>query len=266
MKIFVAAGLALLLTACASGYDTFYKQVADPVRVSSSRIAPPPAMPLVQRSPPGDPTTIESSFARKGYFVIGYSSFNGGTGQSESGAIEKAKEVGADLVLILNPQYAGTRTSVVPIVTPTTSTSYTTGSATAYGSGGTVHAYGSGTTKTYGSQTNYIPISVDRMDYTAVYFVKQKLRMGLFTRDLDDDERKTNGTNKGVVVRLVVDGSPAYMADLLPDDVITEIDGKPVFGVSGFTEITQSLPRGEISVPFKMLRQGVEITKIIALE
>jgi len=114
-----------------------------------------------------------------------------------------------------------TQTSTATVTTPTTTTSYSTGTATAYGSRGPVTAYGSGTTTTYGSTTNYVPITVQRVDYGAVYFVKQRFGLGVFIRDLNDSERQDLQTNRGVAVRLVVDDTPAYNADILVGDVIT---------------------------------------------
>lgn len=266
MKTAIVAAIALSLAGCASGYKQFYKSLVTPEEVAAMRVTPPPAEPEVQHSRPLAPEVIEPSFTRMGYGAIGFSSFNGAAGQSERGAVALGKKIGADIVLILDPQYTGTQSGVVPITTPTTSTTYSSGTATAYGAGGSVTAYGSGRSTTYGTQTNYVPYSVDRMDYTAVYFVKQKYRIGLNTRDLTDAERRSNESNIGAAVRVVVDGTPAFRADILPEDVILEVNGKPVYGAKGFSESAQAIPPGQQIVELKIRRNGELLSKSITIE
>jgi len=178
MKNVAIALLVLSLTGCAvNGYSKFYQQVPDatPEAIAQIRAAPPPETPLVMyAAKPPDP----KPFMQQGYAVIGYSSFNSGHNEPDSEAVAQAKKIGADLVVIVDPNYTGSVTSQIPLTLPTTTTSQTNGSATAYGSGGSVTAYGNSTTTTYGSRTTYIPMTVNRYDYGAVYFVKWKF-MGL---------------------------------------------------------------------------------------
>jgi len=56
--------------------------------------------------------------------------FNSGRPESEDAAVRQGEEVGADLVLVLNPNYTGSVNSRVPITTPTTSTTYSNATAT----------------------------------------------------------------------------------------------------------------------------------------
>lgn len=200
---------ALFLAGCASGYKNFYQQAqgATPQTIAARRVAPAPATPIVERAQGGDSRTILDAYTKRGYSMIGNSLFNSGRSEPESSAVRQAQDVGADLVLILDPRYTGSVTSSVPITTPTTSTTYSTGTATAYGSRGAVTAYGSGTTTTYGTSTNYVPMTVHRSDYGAIYFVKQRFTLGIVGRDLDDAERQELQTNKGAVARLVCPGS-----------------------------------------------------------
>lgn len=227
--------LPVLLGACASGYKEFYKpnQNATPEVIATIRVAAPPTNPAIERSQPGDNRIILDAYAERGYFMIGHSMFNSGRTESEDAAVGQARVVGADLVLILNPKYTGTVTSSVPIATPTSSTSYSSGTATAYGPGGSATAYGSGTTTTYGTSTTYIPVTVNRMDFGAVFFIKQKFGLGALFRDLTDSERQELQTNKGVAIRLVVDGMPAFNSDLLVGDIVSAIDGTPVLNRTG---------------------------------
>jgi hypothetical protein len=257
--------LALVLTGCASGYKQFYKQAqgASPEAIAARRAAPSPPMPIVERAQPGEGRALLDAYAKRGYIMIGNSMFNSGRRPSDDSAVRQAQSVGADLVVILIPRYTGSETSSVPITTPTTSTSHSTGTATAFGSGGSVTAYGSGTTTTYATTTNYVPITVHRSDYAAFYFVKQRFDLGIFTRDLNDGERQELQTNKGAVVRLVVDGTPAFNADILVGDVITAIDGIAVSNAQTGREHLRER-RGKL-VSLSIVRRGQRIEKTVQL-
>ena len=229
----------------------------------SQHAAPPPAVPILERFAPADPDTVLAAYAKRGYVMIGQSMFNSGTSESEASALKQGHAVGADLVLVLNPQYTGSITSSVPLTTPTTSTSYTSGSATAYGSGRPVTAYGNATTTTYGSKTTYIPMTVHRSDYGAVYFVKERFSFGAFTRDINDTERQNLQTNQGVVVLTIVNDTPAFRADVLPDDVIAAIDGLTVPNADGFARMIDERKGKQVTVT--LVRRGQKIEKNLHL-
>lgn len=263
------APLLLLLAGCVtSGYQQFYRETqgTTPETIAKLRASPPAASPIVEHAaPPGDNgQALLDSYVKRGYFVIGQSMFNSGRQEDEYSAVRQAQQVGADLVLVLNPHYTGSVTSSIPITTPTTSTSYSSGTATAYGPMGPVTAYGSGTTTTYGSTTNYIPITVHRSDYGAVYFVKRRPpKLGVVPRDLTDAERQELQSNKGAVVRIVMDASPAFDADILPGDVITALDGVSV--ASGKALLALLPERGGKLVSLSVVRHGQHIEKSVQL-
>ena len=261
----LAASLLAVLAGCVSGYKQFYQpaQGATLEAVAARRAGPPPSVPIVERSQPGNGQAILDAYAKRGYVMIGNSAFNSGMSESEDSAVRQGKEVGADLVLILNPRYTGSVTSSIPITTPTTTTSYSSGSATAYGAGGPVTAYGTGTTTAYGTTTNYVPLTVHRSDYGAVFFVKQRFSLGIFTRDLNDTERQELQSNKGASVRLVVDGTPAFEADILVGDVITAIDGKPVTSAKDIHGLLSE--RAGKLIVVSIARRGKQIEKPVQL-
>ena len=264
--LFTTLLLSLLsLQGCTSGYKQFYRpaQGATPGAIASLRASPPLPTPSVERSPPDDPQRVLDAYAMRGYVMIGSAMFNSGRPESEDSAVRQAQEVGADLVLILNPRYTGSVTSSLPLTTPTTSTSYSSGTATAFGPGGTVTAYGSGTTTTYGSTTTYVPVTVHRSDYGAVFFVKRRFVLGVFTRDLNDAERQEFQSNKGVVVRLVADSTPAFEADILVGDIIMSIDGSSVSGAKALNDQLRER-RGKV-VTLSIVRKGQRIDKSVQL-
>jgi PDZ domain len=264
-KLVLTACASLIVSSCASGFKTFYTPAANatPEAIAAKRAAAPPATPILERSASADATTILAAYAKRGYVVIGHSMFNSGKNESEASALKQGQAVGADLVLVFNPRYTGTVTSNIPVTTPTATTSYSTGSATAYGSGGTVSAYGNTTTTTYGSETTYIPVHVNRSDYGAVYFVKQRFNLGAFVRDLSDAERQDLQSNHGVVVLTIVDDTPAFRSDVLPGDVITAIDGAAVPNQAGFGKMTDER-KGKL-ITITIVRQGQTLSKAVQL-
>lgn len=259
------ATTVLFTCSCTNAYKTFYKQApgATPEAITMTRVSPPTGSPIVERSKPADPQTVIDAYMKRGYAIIGSSFFNSGQPEPENAAIKQARLVGADLVLIFNPQYTGSVTSSIPITTPKTSTSYTTGTATAYSPGGTVTAYGSGTTTTTTTQTTYVPITTHRSDYGAVYFVKRRFGLGADFRDLNDAERQMLQTNKGVTIRLIVDDSPAFDADLLIGDIITAIDGTSITNSERFAAILGE-KRGQL-ITISIVRHGQHIEKKVQM-
>lgn len=265
LKRLAAITATLALGACASGYAEFYKPVpgATPEAIAAVRVAP-PGEPVVDRvSTSGDTGALVDAYAKRGYVLIGSASFNSGKRQSEAGAIEQARKVGADLVVIMDPRYTGSTTSAMPITSPTSTTSYSSGTATAYGPGGTVTAFGSGTTTTYGTKTTYVPFTVHRSDYGAGFFIKQRWGLGVVGRDLNDAERQELQSNKGYVVRLVVDGTPAYMADILPGDIITAVNGEAVAGREHGSSLLRD--RAGQKVKLSIYRRGQKLDKDVQL-
>ncbi len=251
----------LTLSGCEAGYSQFYRPTngVTPDKIAMYRATPPPKTPAVDHAPAAGRELVDA-YLRHGYVLVGYSSFNSGRRQSESDAIGQGEKVQADIVLIVDAHYTGSRTTSEPITTPTTSTTYTNGTATAIGPGGTATAYGNSTSTTYGTQTNYVPFTVNRFDYGALYFVKRKpMVLGVYMRDLDDSERGALQSNKGVFVLLVVDGSPAFDADILRGDIIVSMDGEPATNYVAFQDAL--LIKRNKTVRLSIVRNGQTILK-----
>ena len=242
--LFLPLFFTLFLTAC-SGYKEFYKQAqgATPEAVAAIRVAPPPATPIVERAQRGDSKMILDAYAKRGYIMIGSSMFKTGHPESEDSAVRQAQDVGADLVLILNPRYAGTVTYDIPITILTR------------------NPQDSG--RALDDITSYAPATIALSDYGAVYFVKQRFELGVFSRDLNDAERQGLQTNQGAVVRLVVDGSPAFNADLQIGDVVTAVDGVAIANAQAFNELLRE-HRGK-QVALSIARHGQRLEKTVQL-
>lgn len=222
-----------------------------------------PPVPSVERGPFGNSETFFASYAKRGYLMIGQSWFNSGPGETEAAAVQQGQAVGADLVYVINPKYSGSVTRSMPFTTPTTSTTYSSGTATAYGRGGPMTAYGSGTSTTYGTQTTFIPITVQRTDYGAIYFARVRFGLGAFFRDSTDAERKQIQSNRGAVISLIVDNTPAFNADLLVGDLLVELDGITVSNAEELDGLL-SQRRGK-QVTFSFFRNDQRMQKTVQL-
>jgi C-terminal processing protease CtpA/Prc len=254
MKLLCAL-VALTLSACVNPYSQFYRPGID-AKTMPSYV--PASGPLTIYTTNDFPKDVDG-LIRKGYTPIGNASFNADSNQvSESQLRDQAEKVSAQVVLI-SSHYTHTVTGAMPLVLPNTTTSYSSGSATAYGPGGTVNAYGNSTTTTYGSQTTMVPFSVARSDFGAVFFVKTRARVGIIAAPIDDATRKRLGTNSGILVRLIVDGSPAFNADIFPGDIVLAMGSEKVQSPEQYMQLLNQY-EGQ-SVTFHLDRDGQAVEK-----
>lgn len=257
MKILTAI-LPFLLAACSNPYARFYKGMSD------ARMMP-------QYTPVDDDLRIYSTdnferdidaLVRKGYLPIGQSSFNTGEIAPESQLRRHARKVGAHIALV-STKYTHTVSGAVPLVLPNVTSSYSAGTATAYGSSGMVNAFGSGTTTTYGTQTTILPYSIERYDVGVVYLVKTTSRVGIVPAPLDDATRRRLQSNSGIQVSLVVEGTPAFQADVLAGDVVLAVAGEPIQSPEHYIQLLDKYE--DQSVAFRIDRDGKSIEKQLAI-
>jgi membrane-associated protease RseP (regulator of RpoE activity) len=264
-SLLCSVAAAVLLSACASGYQTAYRPVsaAAAEAIAARRAGPAPAEPLIERVTGQADQAFFMAYARRGYAPMGTASFVSERKESDAAAVQQARTVGADLVVIAEPVHRGSSTRNIPLTLPTTTTAHSSGTATVYGSGGTATAYGNATTTLYGTQTSIIPITVNHTGYGAVFFVKQRLALGVHTRPLTDPERARLQSNKGVVIMNVVDGSAAYNADLLVGDIILNIDGEVVTTSEAMNALLGQKKGRTVRIKFN--RDGKELEKEVTL-
>lgn len=273
-------GAMLLLSACAGGYSQYYtpSNAFSPADLSARRVAPPPVKPdlvLANWNSPdagSDLDAMMNAYARRGYALIGSSVFRSTHSQSETDAVEQGARIGADLAVVLPPRFAGTSTSVEPVTLPPP-----------YWYGGGMYYYGRGwygrpvgwrygpgpwhrgwhsgwygDWDWYGPETAWVPVTVSHNDYAALYFVKMRWRFGVLYTDLDDAARRAIGSNKGAEVSVVVDGSPAYNADIVPGDIIIALNGADVINAEDFNRRIEDPALKEVSV---IIRRGERTLK-----
>ena len=223
MKLLILVSL-FFLTSCANDFKKFYKEEEIYAKMKDKVIFH-----------QGDPQIFTSSdikedlekYFRKGYIVIGSSTFNSGNENNPESNIKSwAKKLGAEVVL-WNYKYTNTVSGVntYTYYTPQTNTSYYSGRIN---SGYSMNSYNYSGTMTAQTQTANIasvPYSIRRYDYNAVFLGKTniKIKFGASFKDLDRDERIKLKLKGGAVIAMILDNSPAYHSNLLEGDIITKI-------------------------------------------
>lgn len=223
----IIATAALVVTAApavvqANDWEKFYQPLAQGATFIAAEVPE-----IVNSS--GNPDSDVEGMWRKGFAVIGISAFNSPNSKTAD-AVRFGKKLKARYVM-LGTKLTSSNTTAVPFTAPTTNTTVTNGTASVNSGGRFASGTYSGTSTTYGSQTTYIPVTVNRFDKMAVYFGEvPKIGIGIMTRDLTPDEAAILETRRAIAIRFVRDNSPAFLADVLPGDIITQLDGQPFDG------------------------------------
>jgi hypothetical protein len=260
LRYMVLLGAFFFLGGCVNPYSEFYQGDTD----AKTRVGYIARTGPVQIYSSDDFERDGRDLARRGYVLAGSSAFNGAAGSvTQQQLLSQADKVGAHLVLI-SSRSTGSIVGAVPITMPTTTTSQTTGSATVYGSGGSATAHGRATTTTYGQQTMMMPYTIERADFTALFFVKNRPLLGVMWESIDETTIRRLQTNQALRVSSVVEGSPAFLADVLPNDIIMRVDGLRVMNAQSLVNYLSSKAGEEISLLID--RDGTQIEKRIRLE
>lgn len=253
--------LIAFVSACQNPYDKFY--TSDVPSESERWLLPHLGEPRYFSASASDMQPSVQMLLRQGYIVIGYASFEANARDYDSALHAQAKKVQADIVL-LSSSYAGTRTGVMPLTVykpGQTYTTYSTGqvNANAFGSGGyaqgTANYSGTATTTASGSiETNYVPYNIQRNQYGAIFLRKYHYLIGTRTSPLSDELRIALQQNTGVVVNIVVEGTPAFVANILPGDILLTLDGEVIESQAMLNR--RSLEKAGQVVKFGILRNG----------
>ena len=119
----IVAAMLSMLAGCSSGFEKFYQESPElPGSVKILRNTN--AEPVVLTST-GNPDADYLAMFTRGLGHVGQSYFNGPQ-ESASGAINQAKKVGATHI-VMSSQYSRTVQGAMPITTPNTTTSFTSG-------------------------------------------------------------------------------------------------------------------------------------------
>jgi hypothetical protein len=194
----------------------------------------------------------------KGYGLLGYSSFNGAN-VDQNLVLDQAEKVNAEVVLYYK-NYTHTISGSYSLVLPDNKTTTTYTSGNVYGGGDVASYSGTSTSTTYGTTTTEVPYSVARYDYFASYWIKLKPKpFGAYLIDIPSDLAEEIGTNKGALIKAVIKGSPAFMADVLRGDVVKSINGIEVIDSKTALDLIRQNVGKKISV--NLLRKGKAVKK-----
>lgn len=263
------------LTGCAqNGYSKFYQPYFNPQ-------TPPPGIAgnLKYLAPDEAPQVFSShdlsrdvKIAQSKYWQpIGYSSFNGAMGTQDQ-VVSEAKSLGAAMVLVTS-KFTENRIITTPLFIPNNQTTYYNGmtNGQVYANNGNSANYNSNTTgsaTTYG--TTVVPLtSVQaRYEQEAIYFVRltRKFKFGVATSPLTPELRSQYERNTGTLVEIVYENTPAFNANILPGDIITELDGKVVEGPREFNSMFAEVHPANGLLPVKILRNGREKVIMVQLD
>jgi hypothetical protein len=244
MRPVLAFAIAMVMAGCANGFEKFYTPApnAQAILKSPTTLPAPKTPQLFLHS--NDVQADAKRLREDGYIYIGSSSFYGPANRSnQAQAVAQAQKIGAAVVLFKS-EYMDTRTGVVPYTVanpPVVSTVNASGTVNAYGSGGyaTGNYNSTGTITTPGGYSTYaIPYSVNRNTFYASYWVRRdvtKIQLGVQYVPLGDELRRKLERNSGVVIAIVVRGTPAFNANILEGDVVLRLNGADVVDAPGFT-------------------------------
>ncbi|MFJ7281385.1 PDZ domain-containing protein [Pseudomonas sp. NPDC099000] len=262
-KFIALAFFYAALSGCANNnpYTNHYSALngSTPENIAKFRSTPPPEIPVVDNVSPEQGQERLDMWARRGYIAIGKASFNSPQPIPEKFAVDQAKAVKADLIVIRSPRYTGSYATSTAVVKPTIST--TEGSALLMGAPGRTNAIVKGTGTTITTTTDYVPTTEHRADYAAVYFIKRTVIFGVNTADLTDKERQERQSNYGVRAIMLTDDSPAYNADILVGDILEALDNEKIKNTNHLS--TMIATRLGKKVDVTLSRNGKTITKSI---
>jgi hypothetical protein len=231
----------LFIWGCASPVDKYFHPVTSNVG-SYPKTCTAPEIRAVRKSSGG----LQKSL-RDRWVEVGYSSWNGEDDDIQDAIIKKSKLIDACLVLVYTKQ-TGSELEEMPVDGYMGSPFY----------GGYYGAY-------YGGFDSYMPYSVPLYQYD-IYFLAQMrvFHTGLYIADLDNAARKLIDSNKGVIVTLVVNNSPAYNADIIPGDIITKIGKYNLTNDESFDNAVDFY-QGE-SATFIVNRSGKKLSKNLMIK
>ncbi|MBU0713430.1 PDZ domain-containing protein [bacterium] len=249
--------LAIILAGCGNPFRLHYQNMLEKWPESKS---------LLTESQEGSvPKLITSQDMKKdimtmlqnGYFLIGKVKFTSPP-INEKQALDQAKEVGAEVVFVKR-DYVTTRTESVPIAEWLPDKTITTTETSTYQKDPSVppSTFKREITQTLEGElyTRYVPQSTDYYDYCATFWKKAKpLKFGVLVHALDEETKKLLQSNKGVVVKVVINKSPAFNADILRGDIITLFNNDPVADPGDFFEKIKTHAGQTITV--KIIRDG----------
>ena len=266
MKRFILViiiGSTLIITGCASPYSKFYTDMTNGASdITKAKIAIITDIDPEIRRGSTNKENDERLMSEDNYEPIGYSEFNAGNVDTD-GALSKGREVHAAVIIIYS-QYTGTQSGYMPMTVPKTTTASTTTNGNIYGYGGSASYSGTSNTTYNGTNTTYIPYSVNKYDYVATYWIKLKpVMLGLLIKELPQEMHKKIGTNNGLLIWGVRKGSPAFNADIFSGDILVKLNDDVISDRGSFEKSVATNADKEVDI--LIVRDEKELHKLVKL-
>ncbi len=250
--ILLHALLLVSLAGCAaSGYEKSYQAYADPAELKDARALEPGGTPRVVVSE--DLDRDMKLMRSRGYVAVGQSAFNGAMASSDD-LTEQARRVGAVLVLVRS-DHTTTQTTTIPLTVPNK------GTGTGSGPAATADAASGAPSPSGSMRTSTLPVVTqqERFDQFVVYYVEstRRPRCGLF---LGNPGRELAALTRrgGALITNIAEGTPAFDSDILPGDLLLEVNGTPVRDASHALELLRASEATETRLLLKTFRRGSE--------
>jgi hypothetical protein len=245
----------IVLSACGNPYRLNYVSVLDRLPAQPAFAPSTPTPRIVEAKNPREDSV---RLVEEGFMPIGYVKFNSVKADQKL-ALAQAKDLGADVVL--------TSIQFTNVVNETVPTTVYTGPETVrvdeHGNvwNGGVN-YNRSQTVTYEGhyETEFVNRETAFYDQKALFF--RKLQSPIFggaVSPLPEEVRNSLGRNRGVVVRAVVKGSPAFRADVLKGDILIALEGEDIIEPGEFYKRVESLAGRSVSVSIFRNGQALEL-------
>jgi hypothetical protein len=249
--------LAIILAGCANPFRVNYQSTLDKWPGTKAMLMETPEADAPKLITSQDMKKDIMTMLQNGYFLIGKAKFRSPPINEEQ-ALAQAKAVGADAVFI-KQDYVNTKTESIPITELLPDKTITTTETSMFqkdpSAPPSIYQRETSQTLEGESYVRYVPRSTDYYDYSATFWKKSKPQIfGVLVRALNDETKKRLQSNRGVMVKVVVNKTPAYNADILRDDIITQFAGEPVADPDDFFEKVNTYAGQTITV--KIIRDG----------
>jgi S1-C subfamily serine protease len=110
------------------------------------------------------------------------------------------------------------------------------------------------------SSSSHAAAPQQRYDQVAVFFVKstKKLKFGVSVADLSHGQRSALDRNTGALLDIVMENSPAFTANVLPGDILVEVNGVSVLNAKHAIELMLNAAVSKGTALLKVIRKGEE--------
>jgi hypothetical protein len=251
-----------LLGGCATNpFAQFYQDGTQKMPLTmQQRLLPPPKEPQIAVVTRATFQEECRHLIERGYAFIGSADFAGPLASRDQ-LIAQAKKVGAEVVLY-DSDFSHTEEGIMPWLSYEPGQTFTTQQ---YGTIGGYAYSGSSTTTTPGTyQTEFIPYQRQVFIQGAAFW--RRLKPGIFGAQfgpLPDDLRARVQRNTGVLVLAVVEGSPAFRANIMRGDIIVQISDRDASTVQEMMASLDALAGQK--VPIKIIRDTQTLTMEVQL-